>query len=384
MVTKSKTFCLHPFTHLEIANDGSVGPCCRFDRYYKMDNGVTANISDSFDSIVNSRHSLELKKALIEGVQHPGCHRCWRDESAGLNSQRIRYNNCYSEYFDKFTDPSHFELLSFDLKLGNTCNQMCVICHPGNSSMIQSEHRILFNDTTLNPGLDWYRYPENMDKIEQHLNSILHIDFFGGEPWLIKQQWEILRKLIDSGRSKEVTLNYATNGSLFKKEYFEMFNKFKSVSILFSADGIKDTFEYARYPAKWQTFQDNLNQSLVYLNPNLTIKIAYTVSIYSVFNIFESLEYYASVSKNLKVWFNIVNEEEYSIKNLPSNIKDSLISKLENDWNTNWPTSDNNAKDSILNELRKSRNPNMWDKFIKITSVRDQHRGVSMSTIIPI
>jgi hypothetical protein len=250
--------------------------------------------------------------------------------------------------------------------------------------MLQSEHRILFNNTTINPGLDWYRHPENMDKIAQHLDSILHIDFFGGEPWLIKQQWDILKKLIDSGRSKEITLNYATNGSLFKKEYFEMFYEFKHVSILFSADGIKDTFEYTRYPAKWQTFTDNLKQSLVYLNPNLTIRIAYTVSIYSIFNIFESLQYYSSVSKNLQVWFNIVNEEEYSIKNLPDNIKKLLIHKLENYWDDSWPTSDDNARDSILNELKKTRSTDMWDRFIEITSARDKHRGVSALTIIPI
>jgi MoaA/NifB/PqqE/SkfB family radical SAM enzyme len=388
MVTNSKTFCLHPFTHLEVANTGEIGPCCRFDRYYKMDDGSTAKITDSFDSIVNSNHSLELKKSLLNGEQHPGCHRCWRDEAAGIASQRQRYNQRYPEYQDHFTYHDQFKLLSFDLKLGNTCNQMCVICHPGNSSMLASEYKIMFNGNSRydTADLSWYRNEENMKQIENHLDSILHIDFFGGEPWLIKQQWKILQTLINLGRSHEVTLNYATNGSIFKEEYFEIFAKFRKVSILFSADGIEKTFEYGRYPGKWDVFKNNLQQSLSYANQSLSINIGYTVSIYSIFNIIESLEYYSSISNktnNLKVWFNLVNNEEYSIKNLPIELKEQLIKKLVQYQDINWPTFDKNVIYSIIQELEKPYSEYEWNKFINITTRRDQHRSQSISTIIP-
>lgn len=387
MVTKSKTFCLHPFTHLEIANDGSIGPCCNFDRYYKMDDGTTASISNSFDSIVNSQFSLALKKTLLEGEQHPGCRKCWESEKLGFNSQRQRYNRKYMQYLDEFTDHTQFKLLSFDLKLGNTCNQMCVICHPGNSSMIATEHKILFpNHPYKYTGLDWYRFSENMEKIEDQLDTILHIDFFGGEPWLIKQQWEILQKLIKSGRSSEVTLNYATNGSIFNKEYFDIFSKFKKVSILFSADGIEETFEYSRYPAEWKIFKDNLNQSLAYVNPALTINIGYTVSIYSIFNVIESLEYYSSITNEvnqLKVWFNLVGNEEYAIKNLPNDIKELLIKKLTQYKDIDWPTMDKNVLYFLIEELQKPNSEREWEYFKKITSQRDQQRSLSISSIIP-
>lgn len=388
MVTKSKTFCLHPFTHLEIGNSGEIAPCCRFDRSYKMNDGVTAKITDSFDSIVNSNHSLELKKALLNGEQYPGCHRCWRDEAAGMASQRQRYNRKYMQYSNQFTDHNQFKLLSFDLKLGNTCNQMCVICNPSNSSMLASEYKIMFNwgskyDTA---DLSWYRNEENMEKIEKQLDTILHIDFFGGEPWLIKQQWDILQKIIDIGRSHEVTLNYATNGSIFKEEFFDIFSKFKKVSILFSADGIEETFEYNRYPGTWEVFKNNLDRSLLYMNSSLSINIGYTVSIYSIFNIIESLEYYSSISNetnNLEVWFNLVSEEEYSIKHLPNNLKESLIKKLTQYQDIDWPTLDNNVLYSLIRELQKPNNKHEWERFKRITSHRDQHRSQAISTIIP-
>lgn len=387
MVIKSKTFCLHPFTHIEIANDGSVAPCCNFDRYYKMDNGEPATIADSFDSIVNSEYSLALKKSLLNGELHPGCHKCWRDEKSGLNSQRMRYNRKYMDYQDQFTIHTQFKLLSFDLKLGNTCNQMCVICHPGNSSMIATEHNILFpNDKYNLAGLDWYRFSKNMEKIEKQLDTILHIDFFGGEPWLIKQQWGLLQKIIKLDRSHEVTLNYATNGSIFKEEFFETFSKFKSVSILFSADGIEDTFEYSRYPGKWDVFKNNLDQSLTYINPNLSINISYTVSIYSVFNIIKSLEYYSLISTNsnkLKVWFNLVGQDEYSIRNLPDDIKHDLIQKLKTNIDREWPLLDKNSLHALIIELQTPRNEDCWREFIQQTKTRDSVRPCQITKIIP-
>jgi hypothetical protein len=388
MITKSKTFCLHPFTHIEVANDGSVAPCCRFDRHYKKENGDRFTIADSFDTITNSEHALSLRQALLDGEQHPGCHRCWRDEESGFDSQRQRYNRKYIKYRDQFNENTQFKLLSFDLKLGNTCNQMCVICCPGNSSMIMSEYKVRFKGAYKDvPGLDWYRYPENIEKIESQLDSIIHIDFFGGEPWLIKQQWEILQKIIGLGRSHEVTINYATNGSIFEEEFFEIFSKFKHVSILFSADGIEETFEYNRYPGKWSVFANNLNRSLSYINPKLSCRIAYTVSVYSVFNIIESLKYYKSISianSKTAVWFNLVNDDCFNIKNLPDNIKESLIEELSQHLDTDWPLAEANGLSSLIQELKRPRHEPAWKEFLMITKLRDEHRKQSVFDIIKI
>jgi sulfatase maturation enzyme AslB (radical SAM superfamily) len=253
--------------------------------------------------------------------------------------------------------------------------------------MLVNEYKVLFPHRRANySGLDWYRFSENMEKIEKELDTILHIDFFGGEPWLIKQQWEILQKLIKIGRSREVTLNYATNGSIFSEEYFDIFSKFKKVSILFSADGIEDTFEYSRYPGKWAVFKNNLQKSLSYANADLSINISYTVSMYSIFNVIESLEYYSSISNetnNLKVWFNLVNDEEYAIKNLPNGLKEPLIKKITQHINVDWPLLDKNSLQSLIYELQKSNDESKWKRFKRITSDRDQLRSHSISTIIP-
>jgi sulfatase maturation enzyme AslB (radical SAM superfamily) len=251
-----------------------------------------------------------------------------------------------------------------------------------------SEYKVRFGDAYQTmPGLDWYRHSANIEKIEKQLDSILHIDFFGGEPWLIKQQWDILQKIISLGRSHEVTLNYATNGSIFQEDFFVTFSKFKKVSILFSADGIDETFEYNRYPGKWSVFKNNLVRSLTYANPKLIIRIAYTVSIYSIFNVIESLKYYKSISNDtnkMLVWFNIVNDDCFNIKNLPDDIKQTLIENLTQHLDQDWPLAEENGLSSLIQELSRSRYQTAWEEFNLITRSRDEHRKQSVSTIIPI
>jgi MoaA/NifB/PqqE/SkfB family radical SAM enzyme len=394
MVEKSKTFCLYPFTHIEITNDGRISPCCRYDGEYQF-NGKTANIlSNDIFEVLESSHAKEMRSALLKGEKYSGCHRCWRDEDLGLRSQRIRYNRKLIDYFDKFNNENDYQIISLDLKLGNTCNQMCIICGPHSSSMIANEEfqqkTILekkFKSFFQDGNLDWYRQNGSMEKLYKILESIKYIEFYGGEPWLIKQQWQLLEKLIETGLSNNITLNYATNGSLFKDEYFiEVFSHFKSVSILYSADGIEKTFEYNRYPGKWNVFEDNLKNSFKYLNGKISARIGYTVSIYSIFNILDSLEYYSSISNQnnqLLVWFNLVNDSRSTIRNLPIEIKQILISRLRLGWKDYFPVSEINSKEALIKELEMPANQKGWNEFLRYTKDKDLLRNNKILDIIP-
>jgi organic radical activating enzyme len=379
-MTQSKTFCLYPFTHMEISNDGTMSPCCRYDGNYQ-EGSIPANINkNNIDEVMSSVQAVELRNDLLSGKKHSNCHRCWRDEKLGLDSQRLRYNQRFVEHITDFNNAQEYNILSYDLKLGNTCNQMCIICNSYSSSMIATEEKQILK-------FDWYRNTSTMEKIYKNLENIKHIEFYGGEPWLIKQHWELLEKLISLDKSKEITLNYATNGSLFKDEYFtNFFKKFKKVSILYSADGIENTFNYCRYPASWDTFQTNLKNSLMYFDENITCRIGYTVSIYSVFDIINSLKYYSTLSneKNkLLVWFNLVNQPSLGIKNLPNKLKNKLINQLSEDWVDSMPASDKNLKDALIKELSRTRSESDWQLFVSYTKNKNRLRNNSIIDIIP-
>lgn len=379
-MTQSKTFCLYPFTHMEISNDGAMSPCCRYDGNYR-EGPVPANINrNNIDEVMSSVQAVELREDLLAGKKHSNCHRCWRDEDLGLESQRIRYNRRFIQHLQDFNNPLEYNILSYDLKLGNTCNQMCIICNAYSSSMIATEEKQMLK-------FDWYRSTNTIKKIYKNLENIKHIEFYGGEPWLIKQHWELLEQLIILDKSKDITLNYATNGSLFNDDYFNnFFKKFKKVSILYSADGIENTFNYCRYPASWGTFQTNLKKSLPYFNEQLSCRIGYTVSVYSIFDIVKSLKYYSTITNDenkLLVWFNLVNQPFLSIKNLPDYLKNNLITQISGEWIDNFPISDTDSKNALIAELSKKRNETDWQLFIAHTKKKNQLRNNSVVDIIP-
>jgi hypothetical protein len=63
----SKTFCLYPFTHLEIKNNGEISPCCRMDGGYTLNGRNLSILRDDLTSVLESDHAVEIRKALLNG-----------------------------------------------------------------------------------------------------------------------------------------------------------------------------------------------------------------------------------------------------------------------------------------------------------------------------
>ena len=90
--------------------------------------------------------------------------------------------------------------------------------------------------------------------IQQHdrlctiYDNVQHLEFFGGEPLLNITQFELLEHLVESGRSKDITLYYNTNATQQTPERLQRaWKEFKSIEISCSIDGIEDKFEYPRW-----------------------------------------------------------------------------------------------------------------------------------------
>jgi sulfatase maturation enzyme AslB (radical SAM superfamily) len=158
------------------------------------------------------------------------------------------------------------------------------------------------------------------------------IEIFGGEPMLIKQQFQFLERLIERGLSKNITVSYATNGTIFPEHAVKnIWPHFKHITIMLSADGVREGFEYSRYPAEWNVYEDTLQR---YVNAGITPTISYGVSVYSIFNLIESLEYY--YEKQIPVWLNIVYDANTSIAALPKEVKNIITDRIENEFLIEW------------------------------------------------
>ena len=376
--------CVMPWIGIEINNDGRLRPCCAWDDRSVMDaDGKPYNVSThSIQEYHTSQALTDIRTRMQAGEKIPQCNKCHHEEDVGIDSMRLRKNR-------RFTNPVNDDskLMSVDIKLSNLCNQKCMICNQTASSMIATENKLLFPDTMKNfnyENFNWYKNESRWDELKEIANTAQHFDFYGGEPWLIKKQWEFIRYLVDNDLAKNISINYATNGSIFEDKWFtDYFSKFKHVVILLSADGIEDTFEYVRFPGKWAAFRDNLEKIKHYHDDGVIdwMSIAYTVSAYSIHNVIDSLEFYKSI--NIPVWFNLANEDEFSAGLLPDDVKLDIGKHIRDNWQDDFILTDKIDYRFFDSELNRDISKVWKDVFANKTVTRDRHRGVSFGNVLP-
>lgn len=373
-----------PWIGVEINNNGSLRPCCVYHDTIMDKNGNKYNINThTLEQYKESDALTEIKNKLINGEALPGCSKCYEEESLNINSMRIRKNK---EYFDFDYQNNTPNFLTMDLKLSNLCNQKCVICNPTASSMIAAENKeILPDQKNYNYRLfNWYKIEDNWKQLKNNSSNAVHFDIYGGEPWLIKKQWEFINYLVETGQSKRISLNYATNGSIHEDYFFtEYFSKFRKVTLLYSADGIEDTFEYNRYPGKWETFKENILKAKQFKDDGVIewMAVAYTISAFSIYNVIDSLNFYKK--HDIPVWLNMVNEDEFKPGLLPYLAKEEILKHIKENWRNDFTLVDNVGITFFESELYKKIDKKWQDLFIYKVNARDAYRNNKLEKILP-
>jgi len=330
-------FCVLPFVHFEVDTDGKIRPCCVYDGHYLKDDGSHFNArTDSIHDIRNSTWIKNMQDKMLADKPDSGCRKCYSEEANGNVSRRMRENERYAMEIDNIKR-GEFNLKIIDIKPGNTCNLKCRICNEFSSSKWIDDKKKLFNtnkvfsDSQL-ANFKWYNNDKFWEELDTMMEHVEAIEIFGGEPMLIKQQFQFLERLIARGLSKNITVSYATNGTIFPEHAVKnIWPHFKHITIMLSADGVREGFEYSRYPAEWSVYEDTLQR---YVNAGITPTISYGVSVYSIFNLIESLEYY--YEKQIPVWLNIVYDANTSIAALPKEVKNIITDRIENEFLVEW------------------------------------------------
>jgi organic radical activating enzyme len=302
------TLCNRVFTQLSInLSEKSYGPCCKFKNY------------QTFEGNINFHENLRREN--LNNIWNKGCESCKKDEELKTISHRL-------QYFHK-TDKNQIENNEFILKhieitLDNNCNLACITCNENASSRWLTEKikmGFIKKPITNNYEQDfnWLLNYELWKNVE---TLVLH----GGEPLSSKKIYIILDWLIKNDLSKNIILNFYTNGTFYNKLISTYTKKFKLVDIQFSVDGVDKNFEIIRWPAKWSRVSKNIN--LYKKLENVLVCINYTVSILNIFNI--KNDFYELKKISNKVNFNYLeNPNYYNIKNLPISFKESIKKDLE-------------------------------------------------------
>ena len=374
------SFCFNPWAHLEINSIGEFKPCCVYKESIKDTNNQAYNINtNKIEEVYNSDYMNQLRQQFRSGDYPLGCSQCWYKEKSAGQSNRVwstTHLGINAQCLEVEQD-SIKNLISLDIKLGNLCNFKCRICSPHSSSRIAEEQIKYFNSTvdikSLNSQGKWAENSQIWAMLNQLGEQLVNIDFYGGEPFLIKQHEIFLTYLIEHGYASNIRLHYNSNGSIYPEHLFEKWKLFKEVDIAFSIDNIGSRFELER-GGNWTDVENNLDNFLKFKLPNMVLSIFTTVSALNVYYINELIEWVETKDFNSLI-FNLLDSPKYfRIDSMDPELKTLVINKLtqiEQQWLTKY-----NIRPIIESIKTSTDSNNLVDELatymLKLDNIRNQ------------
>ncbi len=325
-----KYFCPMAWNGLFIGASQEYRPCCKFSRSLLDASGPLTFPSTQPDETWDTHNRVMLQKQILNNEKPKECIACWREEAGGRLSLRKAVIQCMTEV-DNFEDFLEHEKTNKSLfvTLGNKCNLKCRICGPHSSSLWEkemSEHeKIPFEQSKQKNA----RVASLVESLKHTAHKANYIELVGGETFLSKDFFSFIDYLNDEGLSKNLELKCVSNGTIFPENRLHHFEKFKRFVICLSIDDIYERFNYQRYPANWENVQENLFKFSNWVNsqPNLTLEIICTISIFNIYHICETLIWFQD--QNFNPYFNLVHyPNHFSVIYLDKNTKKKILRKL--------------------------------------------------------
>jgi len=289
-LTKSKTFCMYPWMHLNINPDGSVMPCCEASEPLGDSN------ADSLETIWNSDAMKTLRVSMLTENLSATCVKCYESEIYGLESGRLMANGKFKHHVHKIhntTETGHldkFELIRWDVRFSNICNLSCRSCGPTlSSNWYKDQLQLEPNFVSKHPVAVIKAGRHKLDIQEQlipHLDFVEHIYFAGGEPLIMDEHYWILDELEKRNRF-DVILYYNTNFTNLKYKgtpVFERWKRFKTVIIDASLDAMGPHAEYMRKGTDWSTIEQN-RREMMSVCPDARFGISSTLSVLNMWHL---------------------------------------------------------------------------------------------------
>lgn len=380
------SICAFAWARIDVDPKGAVRPCCEFNDVLKDSNGTEFNIAThSLNEITHSESMQQIRATMLSGQKPEPCNKCWQDQAAGRFSLRQVANmNIDIDSTLLSTDPVPLQYVG--LALGNICNLRCRICGPWASSVWASDEirrkgkeNSQWELNMLKQG-SWPLTAVNFWKdFENCLSNVKTISFYGGEPFMSPQHIETLKKLVHSGKSKNITLQYSTNGTVFPEELIDIHDHFKEIRVNFSLDDIGQRFEYQRKNAIWSDVVNVVSRfnQVALSNKKLRCSITCTVSVFNALYLTEIVTHFSELWPNIDCVFNVLRVvERHSILYAPMEYKNAVVERLSKDHFTLNVQQKLNTVVKLIQD--SSSNDQFWNELKDETLQLDQFRFETM------
>lgn len=290
---KSRTFCIMPFIHQNIKQEGKVSACWRYpDR-------IGDYRDQSLEEIWNSDETRELRRALMNDERPIGCRSCWDFEDSGIESTRQKCNDTYQrkykiDYEEVLSSLEYdyslpYRPQSMEIRFDNTCNLRCRHCSPTYSSQWEvmafknPEIKELFR--TYGAGRLEKKHislpAERFEDFKKAIPYLKEVLVAGGEALQQKRHWEMIEYM--RPYAENITLSYNSNLTdlgISGWSIIEEWPRFKKIILRVSLDGEENIYDYFRTGGNLDKVKDNIEKVSHLTNVDMSLTI--TVSIYNI------------------------------------------------------------------------------------------------------
>jgi sulfatase maturation enzyme AslB (radical SAM superfamily) len=437
------SFCVLPWIHVSTKTNGDLRVCCVANSggagtdnssrgVIKNSEGLPTNLGTTpVEQAWNQQYFKDIRTTMLAGSAPASCERCYREESQGIASKRIwetltwqhRGTDIQELIANTHSDGrSEFKTKYLDLRLGNTCNLGCVMCSSHDSSYWYQDHEQTYSKFTDPAILDqrrfkkdvyqnqWWTRGEFWQTVEQQIPNLEQIAFAGGEPLLIKQQRQLLKKIIEQSRSSHIQLRYTTNGTVLDTELLELWSHFKEVHISVSMDAVGSRLNYIRYPIDPAVLEHNL-RILDQTGDNIKVNLAVAVQILNILHIPDFVQWKVQQEyQKINLGYNISGHQDggglmvpnlvwtptwFSIRSLPMEYKQKVTAafdQLESWLKQNYTTDDDfwnknpygwRRWQGILAWMWAEDHSENIKSFQQYMSVMDRQRNSDFAAVFP-
>jgi sulfatase maturation enzyme AslB (radical SAM superfamily) len=329
---------------LTIFPNKKIGPCCR----------IAADYLKPISEITNPDRFKDLKSKKPPAA----CHSCVSDEFRSISSYRQMFNS-------QATPAPGLQFI--DIRNTNLCNLKCRYCGPHFSSQWAKElgHKVSILSTEIDDSL--------------LITDSLHWMYFtGGEPLINANHWELLEQLIESGRSKNISLSYNTNLTTLKykdKNIADIWSQFKKVKIACSIDAVGKTYEYIRSGADWDQVDANIK---FLIEMAIDVTLSPVISILNIWKI-DQLCLYAEQNQ-IEISPIILHGPDYlGLNVIPDQFKQQALTASQ----SLKPHIDANTYDYIIELINNNINQCLFKHTISHILLLDHLRNENLFDLLP-